>query len=88
MLMFDVRNAITAVLDRFTLADIVEITLRKYRRDKVAPPFLHRSIPLASILSREGEPPIPGQSRVETLKQFSGSCGSQLQNGRPKTAAK
>src|SRR6266480_3005120 len=58
MLMFDVRNAISDVLDRFTLADIVGITLRKYRRDKVAPPFLHRSIPIASILSKEGEPPI------------------------------
>jgi len=76
MLMFDVRNAITAVLDRFTLADIVEITLRKYRRDKVAPPFLHRSIPLASILSKKDEPPIRGKSRVEALKQFSGSGAS------------
>jgi hypothetical protein len=76
------------VLDRFTLVDIVEITLRKYRRDKVAPPFLHRSIPLASILSKEGEPPLRGRSRVETLKQFSGSRGSQLHNGRAKTAAR
>jgi Rrf2 family protein len=85
MLMFDVRNAITAVLDRFTLADIVEITLRKYRRDKVAPPFLHRSISLASILSKEDEPSLHGRSRVEALKQFSGSHGSQLRNGRAKT---
>jgi Rrf2 family protein len=43
ILMFDVRNAISTVLDRFTLADIVEITLRKYRRDKVTPPFFTRS---------------------------------------------
>jgi Rrf2 family protein len=84
MLMFDVRNAITAVLDRFSLADIVEITLRKYRRDKVTPPFLHRSIPLASILSKSGEPPIRGNSRVEALKQLSGSRGSQSCNGRAK----
>jgi hypothetical protein len=88
MLMFDVRNAISTVLDRFTLADIVEITLRKYRRDKLAPPFLHRSIPLASILSKEGEPPIRGRSRVEAFKQFSGPRGSQLHNGRAKGAAK
>jgi hypothetical protein len=88
MLMFDVRNAITAVLDRFTLADIVGITLRKYRRDKVAPPFLHRSIPLASILSKQGELPLRGRSKMEALKQFSGSRGSQLHNGRPKTAAR
>jgi Rrf2 family protein len=87
MLMFDVRNAISTVLDRFTLADIVEITLRKYRRDKVAPPFLHRSIPLASILSKEGEPPLRGRSRVEALKQFSGSHGSQTKNGLPNNAA-
>jgi len=80
MLMFDVRNAMSAVLDRFTLADIVEITLRKYRRDKVAPPFRHRSIPLASILPKEGEPPIRGKSRVQALKQFSGPGGSQLHN--------
>jgi len=88
MLMFDVRNAISTVLDRFTLADIVEITLRKYRRDKVSPPFLHRSIPLASILSKEAELPLHGRSRVEALKQFSGSRGSQSHNGRAKGAAK
>jgi Rrf2 family protein len=88
MLMFDVRNAITAVLDRFTLADIVEITLRRYRRDKVAPPFLHRSIPLASILSKAGEPPLRGRNRVDALRHFSGSHGSQSQNGRAKGAAK
>ena len=84
MLMFDVRNAITAVLDRFTLADIVEITLRKYRRDKVAPPFLHRSISLASILSKGDEPSLHGRSRMEV----SGSRGGQLHNGRAKGAAK
>jgi Rrf2 family protein len=88
MLMFDVRNAISTVLDRFTLADIVEITLRKYRRDKITPPFLHRSIPLASILSKSGDPPIHGNSRVEALKQLSGSRGSQSRNGRAKTADK
>jgi Rrf2 family protein len=88
MLMLDVRNAISTVLDRFTLADIVDITLRKYRRDKVTPPFLHRSIALASILSKQGEPSIGGPSRAEALKQFSGSRGSQSRNGRSKGTAK
>jgi Rrf2 family protein len=88
ILMFDVRNAISTILDRYTLADIVAITLRKYRRDKITPPFLHRSIALASILSKEGEPPVRGKSRVETLKHFSGSHGSQTHNGRAKGAAK
>jgi Rrf2 family protein len=39
MLMLDVRNAIANILDRYTLADVVEITLRKLRRDKVPLPF-------------------------------------------------
>jgi Rrf2 family protein len=64
MLMFDVRNAIATILDRYTLADIVGITLRKYRRDKIMPPFVDRSIPLASVVSKKGEPPIRDKSRV------------------------
>jgi hypothetical protein len=87
MLMLDVRNAISTLLDRFTLADIVEITLRKYRRDKVAPPFLHRSIPLASMLPKEGEQPLRSRRRVQAFKQFSGSRGSQLHNSRARGAA-
>jgi Rrf2 family protein len=86
ILMFDVRNAISTILDRYTLADIVEITLRKYRRDKITPPFLHRSIALASILSKKSEAPLANK-RAEALKHFSGSHGSQTQNGRAKGAA-
>jgi Rrf2 family protein len=39
MLMLDVRNAIAGILDRYSLADVVEVTLRKMRRDGIAPPF-------------------------------------------------
>lgn len=39
MLMLDVRNAIARILDRYALSDIVEITLRKMRRDKISIPF-------------------------------------------------
>lgn len=39
MLMIDVRNAISNILDKYTLGDVVEVTLRKMRRDKVALPF-------------------------------------------------
>src|SRR6266481_4559013 len=88
MLMFDVRNAISTILDRHTLADIVEITLRKYRRDKITPPFLHRSVALASIVSKQGEQPIRGKTRVEALKDFSGSHARQSYNGRARGAAK
>jgi Rrf2 family protein len=50
MLMFDVRNAIARVLDRHTLATIVEITLRKMRRDKIASVFRAPSFRLSSVL--------------------------------------
>jgi Rrf2 family protein len=46
MLMFDVRNAIANILDRYTLADVVEITLRKMRRDSISLPF---SVPVPGV---------------------------------------
>jgi Rrf2 family protein len=39
MLMLDVRNAISDILDKYTLADVVEITLRKRQRDSIPLPF-------------------------------------------------
>ncbi|HET7535722.1 MAG TPA: Rrf2 family transcriptional regulator, partial [Candidatus Didemnitutus sp.] len=33
LLMLDVRNAIAAILDRYTLADVVEVTTRRMIRD-------------------------------------------------------
>lgn len=39
MLMLDVRNAISDILDRYTLAQVVEVTLRKIRRNGVPIPF-------------------------------------------------
>jgi Rrf2 family protein len=43
MLMLDVRNAIAGILDRYTLADVVEVTLRKLRRDNLPLPFSHEA---------------------------------------------
>ena len=40
MLMLDVRNAIAGVVDRYTLADVVEVTLRKMRTNNVNLPFV------------------------------------------------
>ena len=40
ILMVDVRNAIAAILDRYTLADVVKVTLRGIRRDGAPMPFL------------------------------------------------
>jgi len=33
--MLDVRNAIANILDRYTLADVVEVTLRKLRKNRM-----------------------------------------------------
>jgi Rrf2 family protein len=40
MLMVDVRNATANILDRYSLAEIVEVTLRKLQRDKAPLPFV------------------------------------------------
>lgn len=45
MLMLDVRNAIAGILDRYTVADVVEVALRKMRRDNVDLPFVTRTRP-------------------------------------------
>ncbi len=39
MLMLDVRNAISGILDRYSLADVVEVTLRKLKRDGLPLPY-------------------------------------------------
>lgn len=39
MLMIDVRNAIANILDRYSVAQVVEVTLRKMRRDGIELPF-------------------------------------------------
>lgn len=39
LLMTDVRNAIADILDRYTLEQVVEVTLRKIKRDHVPVPF-------------------------------------------------
>lgn len=59
MLMLDVRNAIAKVLDRYSLAEIVEITLRKLRRDGLTSPFLSRV---------GGLTPLPDELKVFTTE--------------------
>ncbi|MEI6714732.1 MAG: Rrf2 family transcriptional regulator [Verrucomicrobiota bacterium] len=39
MLMIDVRNAISNILDKYTLGQVVEVTLRKMKRDNATLPF-------------------------------------------------
>jgi len=49
MLMLDVRNAIAAILDRYTLADVVEVTTRKMASSGRPLPF---STPVAGSAAR------------------------------------
>ena len=56
MLMLDVRNAISGILDRYTLADVVEVTLRKMRRDKVPLPFSEARASRRSVSSSSARP--------------------------------
>lgn len=39
LLMLDLHAAMSRLLDRTTLADMAEVTLRRFRRDGIAPPF-------------------------------------------------
>lgn len=61
MVMLDVRNAIARILDRFTLAQVVEITLRKMRRDRVAVPFARRSFGIEELLPQAQPTPFRGK---------------------------
>lgn len=64
MLMLDVRNAIAGILDRYTLADVVEITLRKLRRDNLPIPF-----------SPEAEAALPARMPARLAQRLAGSAG-------------
>lgn len=58
MLMIDVRNAISNILDRYTLADVVEVTLRKLRRDGMELPFQSESGSSVKIVLPEDFNPV------------------------------
>ncbi len=56
MLMVDVRNAIADILDRYTLGDVVEVTIRKMRQDNAAMPFAPAPAPCAKPGRRIADP--------------------------------
>ena len=58
MLMLDVRNAISAILDRYTLADVVEVTTRKMITSGLPLPFSQRApAPAPRHRGRPGKAP-------------------------------
>jgi Rrf2 family protein len=66
MLMLDVRNAIAGILDRYTLADVVEVTLRKLRRNQVPLPFSPEGAAAA---------PTPGRLPARHARKLARSTG-------------
>jgi Rrf2 family protein len=74
MIMIDVRNAIANILDRYTVAQVVEVTLRKMRRDGIIPPFATaESFTAVGIEARRKADPadgfLAGLSALATLTQ-------------------
>jgi Rrf2 family protein len=67
MLMLDVRNAIAAILDRYTLADVVEVTTRSLVRDGLPLPF---SVPAETIKPKK--PRAAGASPAKRLSPTEG----------------
>ncbi len=70
-LQIDVRNAIAAILDRYTVAQVVEVTLRKMRRDGIVPPFATAdALVLAVAPHRKADPAdgfLAGLSQLTTF---------------------
>ncbi|MEO5914159.1 MAG: Rrf2 family transcriptional regulator [Luteolibacter sp.] len=74
MIMIDVRNAIANILDRYTVAQVVEVTLRKMRRDGIVPPFATaESFAVADTAPKRKADPadgfLAGLSQLATLTQ-------------------
>ena len=61
--MIDVRNAIVNIVDRYTLADIVEITLRKMRRNKIPLPFV-----VETMSGSDGRRRVPSRPLKKAIK--------------------
>jgi Rrf2 family protein len=75
MLMLDVRNAISGIVDRYTLADVVEVTLRKLRRDGLPLPFSDAKVPRPGSVRRRtsaGRPVVAAPARVPRLDEAEG----------------
>lgn len=77
MLMLDVRNAIAGILDRYTLADVVEVTLRKMRRDNIELPFAANSTRGLVRATADKAPTSPDAPRPD-LKPIEGILSNLL----------
>jgi Rrf2 family protein len=79
MLMIDVRNAIANILDRYSLAQVVEVTLRKMRRDGITPPFA--TLPGARIdTSPSRRKADPADGFLVSLSQLATTASDEAQD--------
>lgn len=69
MVMIDVRNAIANILDRYSVAQVVEVTLRKMRRDGIAPPFAKHEAGLKEAGTARGKAD-PSDGFLASLSQI------------------
>jgi Rrf2 family protein len=75
MLMLDVRNAIAGILDRYTLANVVEVTLRKMRTNNVSLPFLVNPRAAARVTKAGAAAPARKPSTFTTTTPFETGLG-------------
>jgi Rrf2 family protein len=90
MLMLDVRNAIARILDRYVLADVVEITLRKMRRDGVPIPFMIEKLlgpkqPLSAVPALTEHNPLGGFLAELERREAPAGQGKAIRKGAAKT---
>ena len=67
LLMVDVRNAISNILDRFTLKHLAEVTLQRLRRDGLLPPVLELIRHLHPSQRSKSTPQKPSASEPEFM---------------------
>lgn len=67
MIMIDVRNAISNILDRYTLANLVDVTLLKIRRDNADYFFLNKNTNNHTHNNHNDNPADPAQGFLATL---------------------
>ncbi len=66
MIMLDVRNAIAGIMDRYTVADLVAVTLRKMRADGIVHPLAESPTPQPGATRRYRPRPAPAGRTAPT----------------------
>jgi Rrf2 family protein len=69
MMMIDVRNAISNIVDRYSIADVVSVTIRKIQQDNLPLPFEKRPEP-ATAAAAGTEPRAETRNPADPLEGF------------------